>query len=430
MPGCRLDGSSGSGVVGWDDMVKYLSVVARCQRLGEQSRCAVAPPQPPPPVGCAGSSDRRRRVPARSTCRRAAATRRPARLSRARVVSRRRTTVSGDGDPVPAAGAQQRRRGSGARSRSRAGTPHRRARPAARPARPARCSRCPHPARGDLGVALRPASSSAAARRPAASREQLRCQNSRATSTPRSSSTRAVATASAVPGGVAPEHHPGQPALISSVPARPPPARRPRRSPGTAPAPRPDRGRAARRRTPRSRSRSASASARKFTALPPAYGKQTSVRSWRGHRARGCTRPSRSARPSTSAARSASTGWRVMSLSDTARSSAMASFTADSEVPPRSKKSSRRPIASGGTPSTSPTTAASRCSVGVRGRVPSSPRRVERGGQRGQRLLVDLAVGGQRQGSSRWKPPGPCTRAAPRRAARAAARPSSGRRPV
>ena len=44
------------------------------------------------------------------------------------------------------------------------------------------------------------------------------------------------------------------------------------------------------------------------------------------------------------AARSARTGVRVMSFSDTTRSSAIASFTAVSDVPPRSKKSSRRPI--------------------------------------------------------------------------------------
>ena len=57
----------------------------------------------------------------------------------------------------------------------------------------------------------------------------------------------------------------------------------------------------------------------------------------------------------------------MTSLRDTARSRAMASCTADSDVPPRSKKWSRRPIWSCGTPSTSAQAAASRSSVGVPG---------------------------------------------------------------
>ena len=48
--------------------------------------------------------------------------------------------------------------------------------------------------------------------------------------------------------------------------------------------------------------------------------------------------------PSTRPARSARTGCRVTSLSDTSRFKVTASFTADSDVPPRSKKWSRRPI--------------------------------------------------------------------------------------
>ena len=89
--------------------------------------------------------------------------------------------------------------------------------------------------------------------------------------------------------------------------------------------------------------------------------------------ARVCSRPvCRSVRPSTSAARSASTGWRVISLSDTSRLSAMATLTADSEVPPLSKKWSRRPTCSTGTPSTVAHAAASRCSVGVAGGSTSS----------------------------------------------------------
>ena len=75
----------------------------------------------------------------------------------------------------------------------------------------------------------------------------------------------------------------------------------------------------------------------------------------------------RSDLPSTSAARSARTGWPVRSLREKTRSRLIASFTADNEVPPRSKKWSRRPIWSCGTPSTFAHAAASRCSVGVRG---------------------------------------------------------------
>ena len=56
-----------------------------------------------------------------------------------------------------------------------------------------------------------------------------------------------------------------------------------------------------------------------------------------------------------------------MSLRDTARSRAMASCTADSEVPPRSKKWSRRPIWSCGMLSTPAQAAASRRSAGVEG---------------------------------------------------------------
>src|SRR5690606_10298699 len=76
---------------------------------------------------------------------------------------------------------------------------------------------------------------------------------------------------------------------------------------------------------------------------------------------------SRCAPSSRRPARSASTGWRTMSFSDTARSSTTTSFTADSDVPPRSKKSSCRPTSSGATPSTPAQAAASRRSVGVRG---------------------------------------------------------------
>ena len=139
----------------------------------------------------------------------------------------------------------------------------------------------------------------------------------------------------------------------------------------------------------------------------------------------------RSALPSISAARSASTGWRVMSLSDTARSSATASFTADSDVPPRSKKWSRRPICSTGTPSTVAHAAASRCSVGVAGRL-VRPRPRRRRARRPAPVsaflsILLLAVSGSAV------PPverrrAPCSRAARRRAARAAA--STGERPV
>ena len=58
---------------------------------------------------------------------------------------------------------------------------------------------------------------------------------------------------------------------------------------------------------------------------------------------------------------------RVTSLSDTARSNVRASFTADRDVPPRSKKWSSRPIWSWGMPSTVLQAAASRSSVGVPG---------------------------------------------------------------
>ena len=57
----------------------------------------------------------------------------------------------------------------------------------------------------------------------------------------------------------------------------------------------------------------------------------------------------------------------VRSLREKARSRLTASFTADNEVPPRSKKWSSRPICSCGMPSTFAHAAASRCSVGVRG---------------------------------------------------------------
>ena len=56
-----------------------------------------------------------------------------------------------------------------------------------------------------------------------------------------------------------------------------------------------------------------------------------------------------------------------MSLSDTARSRAIASFTAESDVPPRSKKWSRLPIWSSRMPSTCAHAAARRRSVGVLG---------------------------------------------------------------
>ena len=57
----------------------------------------------------------------------------------------------------------------------------------------------------------------------------------------------------------------------------------------------------------------------------------------------------------------------MTSLRDTARSRVIASFTADSDVPPRSKKWSCRPICSCGMPSTFAHAAASRYSVGVVG---------------------------------------------------------------
>ncbi len=81
-------------------------------------------------------------------------------------------------------------------------------------------------------------------------------------------------------------------------------------------------------------------------------------------------RPERS---STSAARSTSTGQRVTSFRETVRSRAIASRTAASEVPPRSKKWSSRPTRSRGTPSTWAQAAASRCSVGVAGAAYPSP---------------------------------------------------------
>ena len=143
--------------------------------------------------------------------------------------------------------------------------------------------------------------------------------------------------------------------------------------------------------------------------------------------------PGRAARrrPSISAARSASTGWRVTSLSDTARSRAIASFTADSDVPPRSKKWSRRPIWSCGIPSTFAHAAASRCSVGVRGAIVVVLDDVELGGERRQRLPVDLAVGGQRQALLPVeRPTAPCSRAATRPAGRAARRPRAAARPA
>ena len=74
--------------------------------------------------------------------------------------------------------------------------------------------------------------------------------------------------------------------------------------------------------------------------------------------------------PSIRAARSARTGWRVTSVRDTARSSVMASLTADRDEPPQSKKKwSCRPIWSSGVPRTFAQAAASLCSVAVVGRV-------------------------------------------------------------
>ena len=63
-----------------------------------------------------------------------------------------------------------------------------------------------------------------------------------------------------------------------------------------------------------------------------------------------------------------------MSVRDTSRFRAITSFTADSELPPRSKKWSYRPIWSTGTPSNVAHAAAIRCSVGVLGAwSPCSP---------------------------------------------------------
>ena len=101
-------------------------------------------------------------------------------------------------------------------------------------------------------------------------------------------------------------------------------------------------------------------------------------------------------RPSMSSARSVSTGWRVMSLSEISRLSAMAILTAEIEVPPRSKKLSMSADLVAGYPEDGGPDGASRCSVGVPATRPPRRRgRVRR--PRGERLLADLAVGGQGQ---------------------------------
>ena len=132
----------------------------------------------------------------------------------------------------------------------------------------------------------------------------------------------------------------------------------------------------------------------------------------------------RGVRPSIRAARSASTGCRVTSVRDTARSSVMASLTADSDEPPQSKKKwSFRPIWSCGVPSTLAQAAANLCSVGVAGASWVSSRNVEGAGEDGQCLPVDLAVGGQRKTRrANGTPTAPCTRAATRPVDRGAGR--------
>ena len=195
----------------------------------------------------------------------------------------------------------------------------------------------------------------------------------------------------------------------------------------TARARRPGRDRAARRRRPPARCRAV---------RWPSAGSSPRCRRRRGSTPgrRPARRPvptvaaaARSAArtvPSTSAARSARTGWRVTSLRDTARSRVIASFTADSDVPPRSKKWSRRPIWSCGMPSTFAQAAASRCSVGVLGalvvvlgdvelcrRAPSAPS--------GRSCCWRSAAGSPASG----RPTGPCTRAATRPAGPAGRRP-------
>ena len=134
---------------------------------------------------------------------------------------------------------------------------------------------------------------------------------------------------------------------------------------------RPGRDRAARRRRPPARCRAARwPSAGSSPRCRRRRGSTPGHRAWRvspRFRQRLQQPGRRWVRPSSSAARSARTGWRVTSLSDTARSRAIASFTADSEVPPQSKKWSCRPIWSCGMPSTFAQAAASRRSVGVRG---------------------------------------------------------------
>ena len=87
----------------------------------------------------------------------------------------------------------------------------------------------------------------------------------------------------------------------------------------------------------------------------------------------------------------------VTSLRDTARSRVSASLTADSDVPPRSKKWSRRPICSCGMPSTFGQGGRQPPFGRGRGRVVAVLDGAELGGQSRQGLLVDLAVGRQRQ---------------------------------
>ena len=78
-----------------------------------------------------------------------------------------------------------------------------------------------------------------------------------------------------------------------------------------------------------------------------------------------------------------------------------ASLTADSDVPPRSKKWSRRPTWPCGTPSTSAQAAANRRSVGVAGRVPADSAAASSSAANAVsalRSILPLAVSGSRPG--------------------------------